>query len=183
MKCPTCGNDNPNDGRFCGLCGIKLSSDEASMGTELPMVGFGDAISRGFSKYFTFSGRARRSEYWLWVLFACLAHVIPLIGWLIGLVIIIPSLAVTSRRLHDIGKSGWYQLLFFAASAVAWTGFVLFLILGFGALEEENRLPAKFLFSLSTVAAVVAIAVIVILVIWFVRKGDEGPNKYGPNPR
>ena len=147
------------------------------------MVGFGEAISRGFSNYFTFSGRASRSEYWLWVLFTSLVQVIPLIGGLIGLAALIPSLAVTSRRLHDIGKSGWYQLLFFVASAVAWTGFVLFLVLGFGALEEENGLPAKFLFLLSIVAAVAAIAVIGILVMWFVRKGDEGPNKYGPDPR
>ncbi|MFP6566191.1 MAG: DUF805 domain-containing protein, partial [Dehalococcoidia bacterium] len=109
------------------------------------MVGFGEAISRGFSNYFTFTGRARRSEYWFWVLFTSLVQVIPLIGGLIGLAALIPSLAVTSRRLHDIGKSGWYQLLFFVASAVAWTGFVLFLVLGFGALEEENGLPAKFL--------------------------------------
>ena len=183
MKCATCGNDNPAGAQFCGGCGTSLSPGEVTIGPELPMVGFGEAISRGFSNYFTFAGRARRSEYWFWVLFTSLVQVIPLIGGLIGLAVLIPSLAVTSRRLHDIGKSGWYQLLFFAASAVAWTGFVLFLILGFGALEEENRLPAKFLFSLSTVAAVVAIAVIVILVIWFVRKGDEGPNKYGPNPR
>ena len=183
MNCPQCGKDNAKDARFCGGCGTTLSSDEASVGTKLPMVGFGEAISRGFSKYFTFSGRARRSEYWLWLLFASLAQVIPLIGWLIGLVIIIPSLAVTSRRLHDIGKSGWYQLLFFITSAVAWPGFVLFLVLGFGALEEENGLTATFLFLLSIVAAVVAIAVIVIFVMWFVRKGDEGPNKYGPDPR
>ena len=183
MKCPTCVRDNPVEAQFCGVCGTSLSPGEATVGPELPMVGFGEAISRGFSNYFTFSGRARRSEYWLWQLFASLAQGIPLIGWLVGLVIIIPSLAVTSRRLHDIGKSGWYQLLFFVASAVAWTGDVLFLDLGFGALEEENRLPARFLFFLSIVAAAVAIAVIVILVMWFVRKGDEGPNKYGPDPR
>ena len=183
MKCPQCGNDNPNDSRFCGGCGTKLSSDEASVGTKLPMVGFGEAISRGFSKYIAFSGRASRPEYWWWVLFTLLVQVIPLIGGLIGLAVLIPSIAVTSRRLHDIGKSGWYQLLFFITSAVAWPGFVLFLVLGFGALEEENGLPAISLFLLSIVAAVVAIAVIVILVMWFVRKGDEGPNKYGPDPR
>ena len=183
MKCSTCGNDNAENTQFCGGCGASLSSGRVTAQPGLPTVGFGEAISHGFSNYFTFSGRARRSEYWFWVLFTSLVHVIPLIGGLIGLAVLIPSLAVTSRRLHDIGKSGWYQLLFFVASAVAWTGFVLFLVLGFVALEEENGLPAKFLFLLSIVAAVVAIAVIVIFVMWFVRKGDEGPNKYGPDPR
>ena len=52
-KCPTCGNDNPEDGQFCGGCGANLISGEASAGTELPMVGVGEAIGRGFSNYFT----------------------------------------------------------------------------------------------------------------------------------
>ena len=62
MKCPTCGNDNPPDVQFCGGCGTNLISGEASFGTELPMVRFGEAIRRGFSNYFRFSGRSTRDE-------------------------------------------------------------------------------------------------------------------------
>jgi len=62
MKCQTCGNDNPEDAKFCGGCGTNLISGEVSVGAELPMVGFGEAISRGFRNYATFSGRATRAE-------------------------------------------------------------------------------------------------------------------------
>ena len=55
MKCQTCGHDNPEAAKFCGRCGTNLISGEASVGAELPMVGFGEAISRGFRNYATFS--------------------------------------------------------------------------------------------------------------------------------
>lgn len=75
-----------------------------------------EAIVTCFQKYTTFEGRARRSEYW-W--FALLDFIIGLIvglmqqggmailGGLINLALVLPSLAVAVRRLHDIGKSGW----------------------------------------------------------------------------
>ncbi len=69
--------------------------------------------------YATFAGRARRKEYWMFVLFNIIALMILLIlDMVIGtyfvlyglycLAIIVPSLAVTVRRLHDLGKSGWW---------------------------------------------------------------------------
>jgi uncharacterized membrane protein YhaH (DUF805 family) len=100
-------------------------------------IGFLDAIKRGFKKYATFEGRASRGEYWWWVLFTGiivfvlyglaigigLATIRPngqmgpaaipifvLIG-LFGLAIIVPSIAVAVRRLHDAGYSGWFYLL------------------------------------------------------------------------
>ena len=115
------------------------------------------------------------------MLFTNLVELIPLIGWLIGLVALIPSIAVTSRRLHDIGKTGWWQLLFWIISIIAWSASISFLFLGLYASEEGDS--SGFLFLLSGVALVVAIAVIAIAIKWFVRKGDEGPNKYGPDPR
>ncbi len=72
--------------------------------------------------YATFTGRARRKEYWMFVLFNIIAGIVLfildfIIGTyfvlygLYGLGIIIPSLAVTVRRLHDTGKSGWWILI------------------------------------------------------------------------
>jgi uncharacterized membrane protein YhaH (DUF805 family) len=90
---------------------------------------FGQAVSSGFSKYAQFSGRARRSEYWFWALFVFLVYVVALVadgalgssfndsspaGWVtlvVALLLAIPSLAMTFRRLHDTDRSGWWWLL------------------------------------------------------------------------
>jgi uncharacterized membrane protein YhaH (DUF805 family) len=90
---------------------------------------FGQAIKSVFSKYATFAGRAPRSEFWFWILFTTLAgmgvgildHAVDflvgydygLIAGLWGLATIPPLLAVSARRLHDIDRTGWWQLLFF----------------------------------------------------------------------
>ena len=92
------------------------------------------SIRSVLSKYATFEGRASRSEYWWWVLaffiVSAAARLVdamlmaPLLGFdafaenagqplgvLIGLALLIPSLAVSCRRLHDIGRSGWWLLI------------------------------------------------------------------------
>ena len=79
-----------------------------------------------FSKYATFSGRARRSEYWYFQLFNFITNVllavisyftfqnaIIFIVLLYGLVVLLPNIALVVRRLHDIGKSGWYYFVAF----------------------------------------------------------------------
>ena len=81
-------------------------------------------------KYFTFSGSAKRSEYWWFYLFTTLmswgASVVgaatygpgdatgQMMAGIIFLVFMIPALAVASHRLHNIGKSGWWLLIAFA---------------------------------------------------------------------
>ena len=198
MNCPTCGSETPDDAQFCGGCGTNLISGEASAGTELPRVGFGEAIKRGFTNYFTFSGRSTRAEYWWWTLFSSLVQAIPLVGWLIGLAVLIPSVAVTSRRLHDIGKSAWWMTVWLLLGDVwvLWSvGFVLEVI----GLEERVPKPRSGFESLNTEVAfweilgtwlvwagfltLASIGVVIWWMVWFVRKGDKGPNKYGPDPR
>lgn len=77
----------------------------------------GESVSRVISNYATFSGRARRSEYWWWTLSVfVLMFVLSLLRVqslfiLVWLAIIVPSLAVACRRLHDTGRSGWLQLI------------------------------------------------------------------------
>ena len=87
------------------------------------LMNFGQAISTCMGKYATFSGRASRSEFWWFYLFTLLVSVgcqiiSPFLGELgaiiilvVGFGLIIPIYAAGSRRLHDIGKSGWWQLL------------------------------------------------------------------------
>ncbi len=86
-------------------------------------MGFGQAISAGFSNYVNFSGRACRSEYWWWILFIIIADIVAaiidqaigmqLVTGLFGLVTIIPNIAIAIRRLHDLDRTGWWILLGF----------------------------------------------------------------------
>ncbi len=79
---------------------------------------FMDAMKR----YADFSGRARRKQYWMFILFyVILSIVVNIVDGILGtmllsailtLVMIVPSLAIGARRLHDTGRSGWWQLIY-----------------------------------------------------------------------
>ena len=77
----------------------------------MKVMGFIGAIKTVLGNYANFSGRSCRSEYWWWTLFSVLWCWIPIVNILLALVFFIPSLAVAIRRLHDIGRSGWWILL------------------------------------------------------------------------
>ncbi|MEA5153196.1 DUF805 domain-containing protein [Raineyella sp.] len=89
---------------------------------------FLDAIKTCFRKYVVFSGRATRAEFWYFVLFTFIVSLIAagldnalgltpegavtgILSSLAGLALLLPSLAVTVRRLHDVNRSGWWILL------------------------------------------------------------------------
>lgn len=125
-------------------------------------MGFGKAISTCLTKFFTFAGRASRSEYWYFYLFFVLAAIgAGFIDGFVGstisdedgeyggglllvaaiLVLFIPQLAVTVRRLHDTDRSGWW-----------WWISLIPLVGG------------------------------IILLVWLCTRGTEGNNRYGQNP-
>jgi uncharacterized membrane protein YhaH (DUF805 family) len=112
-----------------------------------------------FENYANFNGRARRSEYWYFLLMNFIIAIIAMIidkvaglnfeplpyGWLYAtnaLLVFIPGLAVLIRRLHDVGKSGW----FFFIILIPLIGSIWLLILA-------------------------------------CRDGDQGTNEYGPDPK
>lgn len=80
-----------------------------------------EAVGICFKKYFVLKGRASRSEYWYFYLFSLILYIIPfIIGGedadifigLLFLILTIPSITVSVRRLHDIDKSGWYVFIY-----------------------------------------------------------------------
>jgi len=67
--------------------------------------------------YADFEGRVGRQDFWMFILFCFVLNIIfnifniELVGTLVSLALLLPTLAITTRRLHDIGKSGWWQLV------------------------------------------------------------------------
>lgn len=85
-------------------------------------MGFQEAVRTVLSKYATFTGRAARPEFWWFALFSFIVHLVAsfidqlifghqILDGLTSLALLLPSLAVGVRRLHDTGKSGWWLLL------------------------------------------------------------------------
>ncbi|MFJ1212892.1 DUF805 domain-containing protein [Burkholderia pyrrocinia] len=90
---------------------------------------FSEAIRSALNQYAKFEGRARRAEYWYFALLSCILSIVSqvigavgrdaglvtllLLGviFLVSLALIIPGIAVSVRRLHDTGRSGWFLLL------------------------------------------------------------------------
>ncbi len=109
---------------------------------------FQDAVRTCLQKYVDFSGRAGRPEYWWFFLFNVLVSVVmeiinaiigtQILGIIVSLALLLPSIAVGVRRLHDTNRSGWW-ILIGLIPLVGW----------------------------------------IVLIIFFVTKGDAAPNQYG----
>jgi uncharacterized membrane protein YhaH (DUF805 family) len=102
---------------------------------------FIESLRTCFSKYVDFDGRASRSEFWWWTLFTFLVSlatgiVSDLLSGLFSLAVLLPSLAVGARRLHDTDRSAWFLLLWFIP-VIGW------LILLFWAIQE-GREPNRY---------------------------------------
>ena len=120
MYCRNCGKQLPDGAQYCDGCGARQVEGGYVTYTQSrepkPSVTFIDAIRMFFTKYADFSTRSRRSEYWWTVLFCAIASslaswILKDYAWIWSLVVLIPSIAVSVRRLHDIGKAGtWYLL-------------------------------------------------------------------------
>ncbi|MEU6931889.1 DUF805 domain-containing protein [Streptomyces sp. NPDC046385] len=95
-------------------------------------------------KYAVFTGRARRQEFWMFALFNLIAAIIvmivdmalgtyPLLYAIYGLGVLLPSLGVAVRRLHDTGRSGWWILI----DLVPLVGFIILIV--FLATEGDSQ--------------------------------------------
>ena len=102
---------------------------------------FGESIKTCFSKCSDFTGRASRSEYWWWFLFVVLVSaatgiISDKLSAVFSLAVLLPVVAVSVRRLHDIDKRGWFLLLNFIP-VIGWV------ILLYWAVQE-GREPNRF---------------------------------------
>lgn len=158
MFCKNCGAEITNEAIFCPYCGASVYAQSVSndpndfayttqnsaqdintyntnpyypQQAEIEKPTLTNCYKKFWKNYATFSGRSRRSEYWLVVvvnLLISLVNVIPYVGQGIyivyALATLVPMLALIVRRLHDIGKE-WYNI-FFALIPIA--GFIIMLV-------------------------------------------------------
>ncbi|WP_433649132.1 DUF805 domain-containing protein [Micromonospora zamorensis] len=117
------------------------------------------AVKSVFSQYVGFTGRARRSEYWWFALFAVIVGIVAaildsalgltfengstgFIGLVVNLALLLPTLAVAVRRLHDTDRTGWWVLI-----------------------------------------GLVPLVGAIVLIVFFVSDSTHGANRFGPSPK
>ena len=155
-----------------------------------------ESVSSVFRNYINFKGRAQRSEFWWFTLFTVIVSVVlgilgsalPALNILEGiysLAVLLPSLAVTVRRLHDTNRPAWWLLIYLAVF-LAWVigGIILAVSIG---IDDPDVLETDFqdwpgytayiiaciLFSLAGAATMIVICA---------QRGTAGANRYGPDP-
>ena len=141
---------------------------------------------------FSFEGRTRRSHFWIgWLIclgVSVVAGWIPVIGFFISIALIWPNLAISVKRLHDMGKSGWLVAIPWVVTIVGM--FVAFGMIGvaaFGnvaALERED--PAAILALIGPALGLFCVITLVGLafLLWIgLAEGQAGDNRFGPNPK
>ena len=169
-----------------------------------------ESVKQCLWKYADFGGRATRAEFWWWVLLATIGPIVfygvagsiyasgdlvdalpfTLSGITFQLLTLFPSLAVTARRLHDLGRSGWLSLLCYAGiyigislSFLTWA-LVAFLVVDVstssGDLYDVISVLGLILF---IPVAVTVTAVCAAFVVPLAQQGHAGLNRFGPDPR
>ena len=115
--CRGCGKEIHESAPTCPHCGAPQSLTAASAGAAgVGPEGFMDLALQPLKKYATFQGRARRKEYWFFVLASYVLTVVamfihPALYGLLSLGFLLPSIAAGVRRMHDTDRSGWWLLL------------------------------------------------------------------------
>ena len=140
-------------------------------------MGFREAVTVCIQDYYTFSGRARRPEFWWFFLFVVVGTLLlsavdavifgegMLLGLngLFGLLTFLPQLAVSWRRMHDAGRPGWFNLLPVAPIVLLFT------------IDSGDPAPKLVLMFMSVV-------VMIAVLVWLVHPSQTMPNRFGPEP-
>lgn len=149
-------------------------------------------------RYFEFSGRSTRSEFWLFILFMVIVLIVAslidrfalgstgpgILYFVAAIAHLIPGIAVSVRRLHDIDRTGLWVLLFWLAPIVVsligmiFMGGSIMMMMGGGdtaAIAGLATMGAGFL-----LIAIIDIVIVIISIVFYVTPGTPGPNTYGP---
>ena len=121
------------------------------------------AIKLFFVNYFNFSGRASRAEFWWVYLALTIIGFVPLVGIFIQLVTFIGLISLTSRRLQDVGFSGWYQLIPYS---------ILSLLIGLSLAEISSTPFAIF----------ISVIVSITFIVYLAKPSIDEDNQWGKKP-
>lgn len=158
-------------------------------------VDFITAIKLYFANYANFKGRSTRAEYWWSILFLFLVSFVlsffrlSLLSLLFSLAVLIPNLAILTRRFHDIGKSGWWVLGLWLCGLVGGTmaAYSFFSVMGLAGLVSEPADPEMFVKAVQTNGVAMGIGYLITLTVGiiglvFCCKPSGPDNQYGPDP-
>lgn len=163
-----------------------------------PMMTLPEAIIQCLRSYAGFSGRATRAEYWWWmlattacaVILSALGSLLPVlytVESLLALAVLLPTLAVTVRRLHDIGKGGWWILPWVIIGSVSGIIMVVGAVLAFGLAFLGELFGGAGLTAIGYVVLIVGLVpyagTLLWIIAWLARQGEAGANRHGPDPR
>lgn len=146
------------------------------------------------SAMLSFDGRLRRSHFWIGFLIIFGANIvlnfIPFIGALISLALIWSNLAISVKRLHDMGKTGWLVAIPYAASIVLGIVAGVMMVAGIAASGmDESYYENNPMAALSMMGPAFGIFGIIMLVnlaflLWVgITDSQKGENRFGPNPK
>ena len=141
---------------------------------------------------FSFEGRTRRSHFWIgWLICLGLGVVfgsIPLLGLVLSVALIWPNLAITVKRLHDMGHTGWLAAIPYVVGILG--TFVAMMMMGASAFMNASALeredPAAILALIGPAMGVFGIMLLVGLgfLLWIgLSDSQRGDNRFGPNPK
>ncbi|MBB4798538.1 uncharacterized membrane protein YhaH (DUF805 family) [Brevundimonas bullata] len=144
------------------------------------------------SAMLSFNGRLRRQHFWIsWLILLGAGVVlgwIPILGTILSIAMIWPNLAIVVKRLHDMGKTGWFAVVPWVANIV---GFIMIIsAVGMSIITNpqafENEDPEAMLAMFGSMMGGIAVMFLVnIAFLLWIGIGDSqrGDNKYGPNPK
>lgn len=153
-------------------------------------VDFITAIKMYFANYANFKGRSTRAEFWWAMLFVFLVSLvckfiaINALASLVSLALLIPNLAVLTRRFHDINKSGWWVLIIWVIEVIG--ALLVFMALGKALLNAEvdpEGMVAAVQEHMGMVSSgyIIIIAAAIWQIVWCC-KPSQPDNQYGVNP-